>query len=55
MPAAVKRVLTADVAQEIAETFGDNPVYPRHILVDSPAEPSLRWAGTPPAYRHVTV
>lgn len=43
VPAAVERLLTADVAQEIAETFGDQPVYPQRIVVDSPAEPSLSW------------
>ena len=41
VPAAVKRLLTADVAQEIAATFGDQPVYPQRIVVDSSAEPSL--------------
>jgi hypothetical protein len=39
----VERLLTADVAREIAATFGDQPVYPQHIVVDSPAEPSLSW------------
>jgi hypothetical protein len=41
VPAAVELLLTADVAQEIAVTFGDLPVYPQRILVDSPAGPSL--------------
>jgi hypothetical protein len=41
VPAAVKRLLTADVAQEIAATFGDQPIYPQRILVDTPPEPSL--------------
>ena len=40
MPAAVERLLTADVAGEIARTFGDQPVYPQRILVDDPVEPS---------------
>jgi hypothetical protein len=41
VPAAVKRLLTADVAEEIAATFGDQTVYPQRIVVDSPAAPSL--------------
>lgn len=41
VPAAVERLLTADVAEEIAATFGDQPVYPQRIVVDSPAAPSL--------------
>jgi hypothetical protein len=44
VPAAVERLLTADVAREAAETFGDQPVYPQRIVVDSPAEPSRRRA-----------
>ena len=28
MPFAVRRLLTAEVAQEVARTFGDQPVYP---------------------------
>lgn len=43
VPAAVERLLTPDVAQEIAATFGDQPVYPRRIIVDTPAAPSLEW------------
>jgi hypothetical protein len=46
VPAAVERLLTADVAREIAETFGDQLVYPQRIVVDSPAGPSLRWPGS---------
>lgn len=46
VPAAVERLLTAEVAWEIAETFGDQPVYPRRVVVDSPAEPSLKWPGS---------
>jgi hypothetical protein len=46
VPAAVERLLTAEVAWEIAETFGDQPVYPRRVVVGSPAEPSLRWPGS---------
>ena len=37
MPGAVRRLLTADVAAEIARTFGDQPVYPQRIVVDRPA------------------
>jgi hypothetical protein len=48
VPAAVELLLTADVAEEIAITFGDTPVYPQRILVDSPEEPSLTW---PPSAR----
>jgi hypothetical protein len=43
VPGAVERLLTADVAAEIARTYGDQPVYPDRVLVDSAAEPSLRW------------
>lgn len=46
VPAAVKRLLTADVAREIAATFGDQPVYPQRIVVDSPAGPSPAWPGS---------
>ena len=46
VPAAVERLLTADVAREIAGTFGDQPVYPQRIVVDGPAEPSLGWPGS---------
>jgi hypothetical protein len=46
VPAAVERLLTADVAREIAETFGDQLVYPQRIVVDSPAGPSLSWPGS---------
>jgi hypothetical protein len=48
--AAVERLLTADVAQEIAQTFGDQLVYPQRILVDSPAAPSLSWPGPSPRF-----
>jgi len=36
VPPAVEQLLTADVAQEIAATFGDNLVYQERIVVDSP-------------------
>ncbi len=36
VPPAVEQLLTADVAQEIAGTFGDNLVYPERIVVDGP-------------------
>jgi len=45
VPAAVERLLTADVAREIAETFGDQLVYPARIIVDSPNERSLGGPG----------
>ena len=41
VPAAVKLLLTVDVAQEIAGTYGDQPVDPQRVVVDSPADPSL--------------
>lgn len=47
VPPAVERLLTADVAQEIAKTFGDNPVYPEQIVVDIPASPSRWFPGWP--------
>jgi hypothetical protein len=47
VPAAVTRLLTADVAREIAATFGDQPRYPERIVVDSPASPSRRFPGWP--------
>jgi hypothetical protein len=46
VPAAVGRLLTAGVAREVAETFGDQPVYPQRIVVDSPGEPSPGWPGS---------
>ncbi len=36
VPFPVRRLLTAEVAQEIARTFGDPPIYPQRIAVDSP-------------------
>jgi len=47
VPATVERLLTAEVAREIAKTFGDEPVYPQRIVVDSPADPSRRFPGWP--------
>ena len=47
MPPAVERLLTAGVAQEIAQTFGDRPVYPERVVVDSPADHSRRFPGWP--------
>jgi len=47
VPAAVTRLLTADVAREIAATFGDQPLYPERIIVDSPASPARRFPGWP--------
>jgi hypothetical protein len=40
VPIAVEALLTADVAAEIARTFGDQLVYPQRIVVDRPAGPS---------------
>ena len=37
MPAGVGRLLTADVAEEIARPFGDQIIYPQRIVVDCPA------------------
>lgn len=47
VPPAVERLLTADVAEEIAKTFGDSPVYPERVVVDSPASRSRRFPGWP--------
>jgi hypothetical protein len=51
VPAAVERLLTADVAAEIAVVFTDNPVYPERVVVDRPesARPGLgrRFPGWP--------
>ena len=47
VPPAVERLLTADVAQEIAKTFGDSPVNPERVVVDSPASHSRRFPGWP--------
>ena len=41
-PFAVRRLLTAEVAQEIARPFGDQPVYPQCIVVDRPGD-IRRW------------
>ena len=49
VPPAVQRLLTADVAQEIAKTFTDSPVYPERIVVDTPASPSRSFPGWPGA------
>ena len=40
VPIAIERLLTADVAQEIARAFGDRPIYPGRVLIDSPDHPS---------------
>lgn len=45
VPSEVERLLTRDVAHEIARTFGDNPVYPERIVVDSPAGSSRERPG----------
>lgn len=47
VPPAVERLLTADVAREIAKTFTDTPVYPEQIVVDTPAGPSRSFPGWP--------
>jgi hypothetical protein len=51
VPAAVERLLTADVAVEIAEVFTDTPVYPQRIVVDRPQTerpgPARRFPGWP--------
>jgi hypothetical protein len=47
VPPAVERLLTAGVAQEIAKTLGDRPVYPARVVVDSPADRSPRFPGWP--------
>ena len=41
VPTAIERLLTADVAQEIARAFGDRPIYPERVLIDGPDHPSL--------------
>ena len=47
VPPAVERLLTADVACEIAKTFGDSPVYPERVVVDSPRSHRRRFPGWP--------
>jgi hypothetical protein len=51
VPEAVERLLTVDVAMEIAGVFTDNLVYPERIVVDGPASvgPGLgrRFPGWP--------
>jgi hypothetical protein len=51
VPPVVERLLTADVAVEIAEVFTDNVIYPDRIVVDGPASgrPGLgrRFPGWP--------
>jgi len=47
VPPAVGRLLTADVAREIATAFGDSPVYPELVVVDSPVDHSRRFPGWP--------
>ena len=51
VPAVFERLLTADVAAEIATAFRDQPVYPERIVVDGPAStrPGLgrRFPGWP--------
>jgi hypothetical protein len=51
VPPVVERLLTADVAVEIAEVFTDNVIYPDRIVVDGPASgrpgPGRRFPGWP--------
>ena len=47
VPAAVERLLTADVAREIARAYGDRPIYPDQILVDQPDQDRRRFPGWP--------
>lgn len=49
VPDSVEQLLTADVADEIAQAYGDQPVFPARIVVDSPSEPSR--PGAAPARR----
>jgi hypothetical protein len=47
IPAAIERLLTADVAREIARAYGDRPIYPEQILIDSPGHGARRFPGYP--------
>jgi len=47
VPAAIERLLTADVAREIARAYGDRPIYPEQIVVDSPVQEARRFPGWP--------
>ena len=47
MPAAIQRLLTADVAREIARAYGDRPIYPEQIVIDSPGQGPRRFPGWP--------
>ena len=43
MPAEVERLMTAQVAAEIADVFGDGIVYPERVVVDTP---DSNWCGS---------
>jgi hypothetical protein len=47
VPTAVGRLLTADVAAQIARTFGDQVVFPHRVVVDCPPGFSRRFPGWP--------
>ena len=47
VPPAVERLLTTDVAREIAKTFADTPVFPERIVVDTPESSSRSFPGWP--------
>jgi hypothetical protein len=49
VPAVVERLLTADVAHEIARAYGDRPIYPDQILIDQPDQGNRRFPGWPGA------
>jgi len=46
VPATVERLLTADVAREIARAYGDRPIYPGQIVIDGPAR-TRKFPGWP--------
>ena len=47
MPGVIERLLTADVAREIARAYGDRPIYPEQIVIDSPGRGPREFPGWP--------
>jgi hypothetical protein len=43
----LRTVITATVADELAETYDDVPVFPRRVVIDRPAEEDRRFPGWP--------
>jgi hypothetical protein len=53
--AALRSVITADVADELAEAYSDQPVFPRRIEIDRPDSGSRLFPGWPTAVLLISV